>query len=148
MFSLAGVPPLAGFWGKFALLYSSLTLPELSRNDLALHPWFIGLAIVTILNAAIGAAYYLRVIGAMYFRPSHAAVQAKCRDAGPILAMGLCITAVIGVGFLPGRFLEIAVRGGQSILQPAPGPTAGQRLDHRLKVGSESHSASAANHAG
>jgi NADH-quinone oxidoreductase subunit N len=150
MFSLAGVPPLAGFWGKFALLYSSLTLPELSRNDLTLRPWFIGLAIVTVLNAAIGAAYYLRVIGAMYFRPSHAAVQPKQRDSGPLLAMALCIAAVIGVGLLPGRFLEIAVRGGQSILQPAPAPATAHRLDNPLKVGSESPSAqaSAADRAG
>lgn len=137
MFSLAGIPPLAGFWGKFALLYSALTLPESSRDGLALRPWFIGLAIVTVLNAAIGAAYYLRVIGAMYFRPSHAAVQPKQRGLGPILAMGLCVATVIGVGFLPGRFLEIAVRGGQSISPASLAPAAAQRPDNPLKVGRE-----------
>jgi hypothetical protein len=82
------------------------------------------------------------VIGAMYFRPSHAAAQPTQREAGPILAMVLCIAAVIGVGLLPGRFLEIAVHGGQSILQPAPAPAA-QHLDDSPKIGSEPPSAQA-----
>jgi len=139
MFSLAGIPPLAGFWGKFALLYSALTLPESSRDGMALHPWFIGLAIVTVLNAAIGAAYYLRVIGAMYFRPSHAATQPKHRDVGPSLAMGLCVATVIGVGFFWGPFLDLAVRSGRSISRSSDAPTAAKQsnMDGRLKIGGE-----------
>jgi hypothetical protein len=64
--------------------------------------------------------------------------------------MALCIAAVIGVGFLPGRFLEIAVHGGQSILQPAPAPATAQRLDDSPNVGRQTlpAQASAADRAG
>ncbi len=68
MFSLAGIPPLAGFFGKFSLLYGALTLDEYSsQNAVWIRPWFLALAVVAVLNAAVAAAYYLRVVGAMYF---------------------------------------------------------------------------------
>jgi NADH-quinone oxidoreductase subunit N len=119
MFSLAGVPPLAGFWGKFSLLYSALTLDEFSaQGDVWLRPWFVGLAVVAVLNAAIGAAYYLRVIGAMYFRSPQQRVSSTGRGFGPAVAMAVCVAVIIGVGLLPGHFLDGAVRAGQSIGEP------------------------------
>ena len=128
MFSLAGIPPLAGFWGKFSLLYSALTLDEFSsQGDVWLRPWFVGLAVVAVLNAAIGAAYYLRVIGAMYFRSPQQGVSSPGRGFGPALAMAVCVALVIGVGLLPGHFLDGAVRAGQSIGQPAAEQAAMQR---------------------
>jgi len=120
MFSLAGIPPLAGFWGKFSLLYGALTLDEFSaQGEVWLRPWFIGLAVVAVLNAAIAAAYYLRVIGAMYFRsPEKRPFDAE-RGFGPAVAMAVCVALVIGIGLLPGKFLDGAVRAGQSISEPA-----------------------------
>ena len=66
VFSLAGIPPLAGFWGKLALFGSALSFAN-STGDALASSWFLALVIVGLLNAAVGAAYYLRLIGAVYF---------------------------------------------------------------------------------
>ena len=55
MFSLAGIPPLAGFFGKFAILTSILE----QKN--------VGLAIVAVLSTLVSGFYYLRIIKVMYF---------------------------------------------------------------------------------
>src|SRR5690606_25273770 len=57
MASLAGIPPLLGFWAKLAVLRAAL------EGDL------LWLAIVGIVFAVIGAFYYLRVVKVMYFDP-------------------------------------------------------------------------------
>ena len=55
MFSLAGIPPLAGFFGKWYIFLS------------AINAHLYGLAIVGVIASVVGAFYYLRVIKLMYF---------------------------------------------------------------------------------
>jgi len=55
MFSLAGIPPLAGFFGK---LYVFLA---------AIHVGLYPLAVIGLLTSVVGAFYYLRIIKIMYF---------------------------------------------------------------------------------
>jgi NADH-quinone oxidoreductase subunit N len=106
LFSMAGIPPLAGFWGKLGLfsaaLESALGLDAASAQPGAasLRNWLVALAIVGALNAAIAAAYYLRLIAVMYFRPSVAVPKAQ-GGMGAALAMGLCAVATLGVGIFP-----------------------------------------------
>jgi NADH-quinone oxidoreductase subunit N len=96
MFSLAGIPPLAGFWGKLTLFTSAISLVVANDNG-SIAPWIAGLAVVGVLNAAIAAAYYLRIISVMYFRP---AAPRPLRAGGPsaAIAVGLCAVLVILVG--------------------------------------------------
>jgi NADH-quinone oxidoreductase subunit N len=89
---------------------------------------------VAVLNAAIAAAYYLRVIGAMYFRSPEKQSSSAIRGLGPALAMAICVALTLGIGFLPGRFIDGAVRAAQSIGQPA----AQQAVVHPMPIGPSS----------
>ncbi len=104
MFSLTGLPPLAGFWGKFALFTGAMGVQAV---DGSLSPWFLGLAIAGVLNAAISAGYYLRVVSVMYFRPP-LSVPAARGGVGAALASIACAMLVIGIGANPGAMLETA----------------------------------------
>lgn len=64
LFSLTGIPPLAGFWGKLAVI----TRPNTGAADSSTQGWFIALAVIGVLNAAVSAGYYLRVVGVIFFR--------------------------------------------------------------------------------
>ena len=55
MFSLAGIPPLGGFWAKYYVL-----LPAVEAG---LYP----LAVIGVLASAVAAYYYLRIVKTMYF---------------------------------------------------------------------------------
>ncbi|HEX4132213.1 MAG TPA: NADH-quinone oxidoreductase subunit N [Pirellulales bacterium] len=106
LFSLAGIPPLAGFWGKLTLFSAALenalgiNVATGQAGAASLRNWLIALAIVGALNAATAAAYYLRLVAVMYFRPSVSVVKAQ-GGAGAAVAMALCALVVVGVGVYP-----------------------------------------------
>jgi NADH-quinone oxidoreductase subunit N len=114
MFSMAGIPPLAGFWGKLALFSGAVRLAIADAGGVS--TWFLLLAIVAALNAATAAAYYLRVIATMYFRPATAPPPA---DGGPgaLVAVTACIVLVVAVGILPGVVLQDAERADPLLQQ-------------------------------
>ncbi len=67
LFSLAGIPPLPGFWAKLAIFSGALSVRQsVSSTLFAVHPAFAVLAVLGVVNAAIGAVYYLRLVSAMF----------------------------------------------------------------------------------
>jgi len=100
MFSLAGLPPVAGFWGKFAVFASALDLATASSVPSPVRMWFTALAVIGVLNAAIAAAYYLRIVSVMYFR-SPLGVQRAEGGLGAQLAMLIAAVLVIAAGVYP-----------------------------------------------
>jgi NADH-quinone oxidoreductase subunit N len=118
MFSLAGVPPLAGFWGKLTLFTGALEVGS-AHSAGAIRYWFIGLALAGVLNAAIAMAYYLRVVAVMYFRSPVTTAQA---EGGPGAWWAMIVSAllVVAVGVYPGPTIERADQAGRTVRQFPP----------------------------
>ncbi|WP_374565272.1 NADH-quinone oxidoreductase subunit NuoN [Ideonella sp.] len=90
MFSLAGVPPMVGFYAKFAVLQALVV-----TND----PSYITLAVIAVLLSMIGAYYYLRLVKVMYFdEPAGGAVPVESRGGvGVLLACNGAAALVLGL---------------------------------------------------
>ncbi|MDA0253775.1 MAG: NADH-quinone oxidoreductase subunit N [Planctomycetota bacterium] len=135
--SLAGIPPLPGFWGKFTLAASALkvdwTSPLVSGSRRA---WFVSLAVILAVNAAIAAAYYLRIIAAMYFKSTKRGVQADGGLAGG-LAMLACLVLVAMLTVQPRGLLAAATRAGKSLTSPVPAAVADESLAQMSDAGQE-----------
>ncbi|MFM8951848.1 MAG: NADH-quinone oxidoreductase subunit N [Planctomycetaceae bacterium] len=127
LLSLAGIPPLPGFWGKLSLAASALQVDWNAAISLdSRRGWFVGLAVVLVLNAAIAAAYYLRIISAMYFKTTKRGVQADGGIAAG-LAMLACLVLVAAVTVQPRRLFMAASRAGDAVSGTLPVAVADAR---------------------
>jgi NADH-quinone oxidoreductase subunit N len=96
LLSLVGIPPLAGFVGKVYLFGA------------AVRAGFVWLAVIAVLNSAVAAYYYLRVIVQMYMRePEGEAATLESSFAGA-LALGVALLGVVLLGLVPAPFAELA----------------------------------------
>ncbi|HEY1602771.1 MAG TPA: NADH-quinone oxidoreductase subunit N [Pirellulales bacterium] len=138
MFSLTGIPPLAGFWGKLNLFAGTLSIRPIDGDTGATRSWFIALAIVGVLNAAISAGYYLRVVAVMYFRPATAESRSS-GNPGAGLAMFGCALLVVFVGLVPNPLQQRANEASQSARLPSIEPAVDvatlrrQAPDHAIR---------------
>ncbi|MCI0358678.1 MAG: NADH-quinone oxidoreductase subunit N, partial [Planctomycetaceae bacterium] len=114
MFSLAGIPPLAGFWGKLTLFGSAIQVAAAETTG-PLAVWFTLLVVLGVLNAAVAAAYYLRIVAVMYFQPASAQPPAA-GGWGALAATLACSALVVGIGVFPRPAVDAAT-AAQSTLQ-------------------------------
>jgi NADH-quinone oxidoreductase subunit N len=98
LLSLIGIPITGGFFAKFYVFSA------------ALQANLVGLTIIGVLNSAIAAYYYLRIIVVMYMREPREEVPVTPVSAGLGIALGLSLAATIYLGVLPGRVLEYAAQ--------------------------------------
>lgn len=95
MFSLTGIPPTAGFIGKFYLFMSAVK---------AGYTW---LAVVAVIFSAISAYFYLRVVMYMYMREPKAEVSLSTSMPSGI-AIAIAALAVLILGIFPSGIIEFA----------------------------------------
>jgi len=95
LFSLIGIPLTAGFAGKFLIFFGAMAVPE---PHAALYRT---LALVGVINAAIGGWYYLRIVAIMYLRPSLEAQQGRRTWPG-LATLLICGALTLGFGVPPG----------------------------------------------
>jgi NADH-quinone oxidoreductase subunit N len=97
MFSLAGVPPMVGFYAKLAILQALITTNQAS---------YIVLAVIAVMLSLVGAFYYLRVVKVMYFdQPTDASRPVQSGGVSALLAINGA--AVLGFGLLPGGLMAV-----------------------------------------
>jgi len=94
MFSLAGIPPFAGFFGKYYVFIAAI------KSDLT---W---LAIIGVFSSAISAYFYLRIVVLMYFKESTSELTLFESRTG-LLAVIISSILVILLGIFPGSVLQL-----------------------------------------
>ena len=100
LFSLAGVPPLVGFYAKLAVLQS------LVASGQALYIW---LAVFAVLMSLVGSFYYLRVVKVMYFdEPITATTVSAPADVRLVLTLNGALVLILGI--LPGGLMTLCAQ--------------------------------------
>jgi NADH-quinone oxidoreductase subunit N len=103
---LIGIPITGGFFAKFYVFRA------------ALDANLVGLTIIGVINSAIAAYYYLRVMVMMYMRDQREELAPVRRiPAGLGVSLAVSLIATIYLGVLPGRVLDYAVRSASQMLR-------------------------------
>ena len=92
MFSLAGIPPFAGFFSKI-LIFTSVT----STGSMALYM----LVLIALINTIISLYYYLLVVKAIWIKPGEAKVEAFRSTTGERIALWICVAGIVFFGLVP-----------------------------------------------
>ena len=108
LLSLIGIPMTGGFFAKFYIFSA------------AMNAHLTWLTLIGVVNSAIGAYYYLRIIVAMYMREPR-----KQAPVAPVpfalgLALSAAILATIYLGVLPDRVLQYTQHSAQILVQQTP----------------------------
>ena len=101
MFSMAGIPPFAGFWGKYFIFTS------------AVQSGLWTLAVIGVLTSVIGAFYYIRIIKVIYFDPAEAPFDARPASISVVAAAGALFTTFFFV--IPAPFIAAAEAAAKAL---------------------------------
>lgn len=113
LLSLIGIPITGGFFAKFYVFSAAL------RANL------VWLTLIGVLNSAVGAYYYLRIIVMMYMRESRKEIPVSRVSFGLGTALAITVLVTLYLGILPNRVLQIAQHSAQDLL-PQQSPSAAE----------------------
>jgi NADH-quinone oxidoreductase subunit N len=109
LLSLTGIPPTAGFFAKAYVILAAVQAGDAGYTALTV------LAVITMLNAAVAAFYYLRIVVYMFMREPRSEEAALAH--GRLMWGGLVVASVLTVvlGLVPGPFLDIVGQAARAI---------------------------------
>jgi NADH-quinone oxidoreductase subunit N len=105
MFSLAGIPPLAGFWAKWYVF-----LPAIKAG---LYP----LAVIGVVSSVIGAYYYLRIVKVMFFDDAVEAFEPAESRTFAVMALSAAFVLAFVLPFVGGTLVDAATAAA-AVLAP------------------------------
>ena len=105
LFSLAGVPPLAGFFGKYFVLIA------------AVQAGLVWLAVIGVVTSVIAAAYYLRLVKIIYFDAPKGLPFTLVSERIPRIVAGAVGLALLLFIVIPSPLIEAARRASESLIQ-------------------------------
>jgi NADH-quinone oxidoreductase subunit N len=105
LLSLVGIPPLAGFVGKVYLFGA------------AVRAGFVWLAVLAVLNSALAAYYYLRVIVYMYMRDAEGASASPMPSFAGALGLAIALLGIVLLGVVPAPFADLAAAAVAPLLR-------------------------------
>jgi NADH-quinone oxidoreductase subunit N len=108
LLSLTGVPPLAGFVGKFYIFAA------------ALNAGLVWLVVIAVLNSVVSTYYYVGVIVAMYMQEGGVTVARMSRRPGLLISVVVGVAGVIALGVYPQPYIGAAVNAFASALGRQP----------------------------
>jgi NADH-quinone oxidoreductase subunit N len=114
LLSLIGIPMTGGFFAKFYVFSAAV------RANL------IWLTLIGVMNSAVGAYYYLRIIVVMYMREARKEVPVAPISFGLAAALTISMLATLYLGLLPNRVLQIAQHSAQDLLTQPPATSTAQ----------------------
>jgi len=119
LLSLIGIPMTGGFFAKFYVFSA------------ALKANLVWLTLIGVVNSAIGAYYYLRIIVVMYMREARKEVPVTPISFGLGLALAITVLATLYLGILPDRTLQYSQQSAQDLLPQAASPASPNTAENR-----------------
>jgi NADH-quinone oxidoreductase subunit N len=123
LLSLIGIPMTGGFFAKFYVFSAAM------RANL------IWLTLVGVVNSAIGAYYYLRIVVVMYMRESRKQIAVTPVSVGLGMALAISVAATLYLGILPSRVLQYTQQSAQELLPPSPASVVSNTLQRQPPAG-------------
>ena len=117
MLSFIGIPLTVGFTGKFFIFFGAISVQGSDQGPVGwLYPT---LAVFGVLNAAVGAWYYLRIITVMYLRNAVKPIEAA--GASPSMAaLALCVVLTLALSIPPGANWMMGAVGQTTVSKRSP----------------------------
>jgi NADH-quinone oxidoreductase subunit N len=103
-FSLAGIPPLAGWFAKLAMFQALISVD---------NGWGYSMAVIAALNSVVALVYYAKVVKVVWMDPVPESVDVDAVERRPVvpslrLAVGISAVAVVVLGVFPGLIANLS----------------------------------------